>query len=271
MMTNTSADYPLAFPPPPKKSPSEARLAYPPPPPAPATPATRAFPRPPDTVLQYDEHVVRDERAAAVPTARFDVDLRKRADLPPELVAQVRAEAEAAGYAAGWAQGRREAQQASLDQAERDAQNVEDVMAMQAIDVDRAIEGIAAAARELERRAIPTVLDIENTIAETALMVAEAVLGREVHTATDPGRDAIARALSLAPEQRPVTVRLNPVDRMTIGLSDGTTELVMDGRPITLVDDPSLKPGDAVAVCDATTIDARLGPALERVREVLGL
>jgi flagellar assembly protein FliH len=45
----------------------------------------------------------------------------------------------------------------------------------------------------------------------------------------------------------------------------------MDGRPITLVDDPSLKPGDAVAVCDATTIDARLGPALERVREVLGL
>src|SRR5689334_22983729 len=99
-MTNTSDDYPLAFPPPPKKSPSEARLAFPPPPPAPVTPATRAFPRPPDTVLQYDEHVVRDERAAAVPAARFDVDLRKRADLPPELVAQVRAEAEAAGYAA---------------------------------------------------------------------------------------------------------------------------------------------------------------------------
>jgi flagellar assembly protein FliH len=270
-MTNSSDEYPLAFPPAPKKAPGRARPAFPPPPPAPVTPATRAFPLPPDTVVHFDEHVVRDERAAAVRTARFDVDLRRRAAPPPELVAQVRAEAEAAGYAAGWAQGRREAQQAAQAQADRDAQNVEDVMAMQAIEVDRAIDGIVAAARELERRAIPTVMDIENTITETALMIAEAVIAREVRTAAYPGRDALARALALAPEQRPVTVRLNPADRMSIGLSDGTTELVMDGRPITLVDDPSLKPGDAVAVCDATTIDARLGPALERVREVLGL
>jgi flagellar assembly protein FliH len=80
----------------------------------------------------------------------------------------------------------------------------------------------------------------------------------------------LARVLALAPEQRPVTVRLNPADRMTIGLSDRTTELVVDGRSITLVEDPTLQPGDAVAVSDATTIDARLGTALERVREVLG-
>jgi flagellar assembly protein FliH len=254
MMTNSSDEYPLAFPPGPKKKAGPARPAFPPPPPAPVTPATRAFPQPPDTVVHFDEHVLRDERAAAVRTARFDVDLRKRAAPPPELVAQVRAEAEAAGYAAGWAQGRREAQQAAQAQADRDAQAVEDVMAAQAVQVDRAIAAIAAAAGELERRAIPTVNDIENTITETALMVAEAVIGREVRTAGYPGRDA-----------------LNPADRMTIGLSDGTTELVMDGRPITLVDDPRLQPGDAVAICDATTIDARLGPALERVREVLGL
>ncbi len=270
-MTNSSDEYPLAFPPAPKKASGPARLAFPPPPPAPVTPATRAFPQPLDTVVQFDEHVLRDERAATVRTARFDVDLRKKAASPPELLAQVRAEAEAAGYAAGWAQGRREAQQAGRAQADRDAQAVEDVMAAQAVQVDRAIGGIVAAARELERRAIPTVLDIENTIADTALMVAEAVVGREVRTAAYPGRDALARALALAPEQRPVTVRLNPADRMSIGLSDGTTELVMDGHPITLLDDPSLRPGDAVATCDATTIDARLGPALERVREVLGL
>jgi flagellar assembly protein FliH len=97
------------------------------------------------------------------------------------------------------------------------------------------------------------------------------VLTREIATSADPGREALARALALAPEQRPVTVRLNPTDRMTIGLPDGTTELVMDGRTITIQDDRSLKPGDSVAVCDATTVDARLGPALERVREVLGL
>jgi flagellar assembly protein FliH len=275
MMTNLSGDspesYPLAFPPPQKKTPGPARPAFPPPPPAPVTPATRAFPQPPDTVVHFDEHVLRDERAAAVPAARFDVDLRKPATLPPELLAQVRAEAEAAGYAAGWAQGRGEAKQAAEEQADRDAQAVEEVMAAQAIQVERAISAIATAARELERRAVPTVLDIENTIAETALTVAEAVIGRELRTATQPGREALARALALAPEQRPVTIRLNPADRMTMGLTDGTTELVMDGRPITLVDDPSMQRGDAVAICDATTIDARLGAALERVREVLGL
>src|ERR1700704_3398957 len=111
-MTNSSDDLPLAFPPPPKRKTGPARPAFPPPPPAPVTPATRAFPLPPDTVVQFDEHVLRDERAAAVKTARFDVDLRKRTELPPELLAEVRAEAEAAGYATGWAQGRREAQQA---------------------------------------------------------------------------------------------------------------------------------------------------------------
>src|SRR5438876_268210 len=164
MMTNSSDEYPLAFPPPRKKAPGPARPAFPPPPPAPVTPATRAFPQPPDTLVHFDEHVLRDERAAAVPTARFDVDLRKPAALPPELVAQVRAEAEAAGYAAGWAQGRGEAQQAAQEQADRDAQNVEDVMAAQAIQVDQAIDGIVAAARALERRAIPTVQEIEDAI-----------------------------------------------------------------------------------------------------------
>jgi flagellar assembly protein FliH len=272
-MKNSSdeKDLPLAFPPPPKREPTPPVLAFPPPPPPPVTPATRAFPLPPDTIMRFDERVLRDERAAAVRTARFDVDLRKRDALPPELVAQVRAEAEAAGYAAGWAQGRHEAQDAAQAQADRDAQAVEEVMALHAVQVDRAIDAVVAAAQSLEQRAIPVVRDIENTVAETALMVAEAVLGRELLTATAPGKEAIARALALAPEQSPVTVRLNPADRMTIGLSDGTTELVMDGRAITLIDDPTMKRGDAVALCDATTIDARLGPALDRVREVLGL
>jgi flagellar assembly protein FliH len=234
------------------------------------TPATRAFPAAPDTTLRFGEQVLRGGRAGSVPAARFDVDLRRREPVPPELLVQARTEAEAAGYAAGWAQGRGEAQAAAQAQADRDAQAVEEVMAATAVQIDRAIAAFATAAANLENRAIPAVRDIEDAIVDTALMLAEAVLGREARTATDPGREALARALALAPEQRPVTVRLNPADRMTIGLSDGTTELVMDGRLITLVDDRTLQPGDAVAVCDATTIDARLGTALERVREVLG-
>jgi flagellar assembly protein FliH len=265
----SSSTYPLAFPPPPPRPPSQPVPAFPPPPAAPVTPATRAFPDPPDSALRFGEHVLRGTRASQVQTARFDVDLRRREPLPPGLLAEMRAEAEAAGYAAGWAQGRGEAQAAAVAQADRDAQAVEDVMAATTVQIDRTIAAFATAAEALERRAIPTVHDIEDAIIDTALKIAEAVLGRETSTASEPGRDALARVLALAPEQRPVTVRLNPADRITIGLSNGITELVVDGRLITLVDDPTLRPGDAVAVSDATTVDARLGTALERVREVL--
>jgi flagellar assembly protein FliH len=262
---------PLAFPPPPARAAKPPVPAFPPPPPAPVTPATRAFPEPPSSTLRFGEHVLRDERVAVARTARFDVDLRKRQPPPAEQMAEWRAEAEAAGYAAGWAQGRQEAQAAAIAQADKDAQAVEDVMAATVEQIEHIMRAVARAAAGLEQRMIPTVRDIENTIAETALTIAESVIGRELATSREPGLEAITRALALAPEQRPVTVRLNRMDRMTIGLSDGTTEMVMDGRTITLVDDRSLKPGDVVAVCDATTIDARIGPALERVREVLGL
>jgi flagellar assembly protein FliH len=270
-MPGADDEPPLAFPAPPARPVRPPEPAFPPPPPAPVTPATRAFPDPPASTLRFGEHVLRDERVAVARTARFDVDLRKRQPPPAEQMAEWRAEAEAAGYAAGWAQGRREAQAAAIAQADKDAQAVEDVMAATVQQIEQIMHTVARAATGLEQRMVPAVQDIENMIAETALAIAESILGRELAVSKDPGREAIARALALAPEQRPVTVRLNPMDRMTIGLSDGTTEMVMDGRTITLVDDRSLKPGDVVAVCDATTIDARLGPALDRVREVLGL
>ncbi|UWP81513.1 flagellar assembly protein FliH [Dactylosporangium fulvum] len=263
---SSSADYEPAFPPPPQKRPGKPRPAFPPPPPPPVTPATRAFPPPeqPATV-RFGEHVLRDDRAGAAPSARFDVDLSERETLPPDLVARMRAEAEAVGYAAGWAQGRREAQASAAAEAERMATEAAEVAEMHRRRVDRALKALGAAAEALEHRAVPAAHDIEAQIVESAFALAEAVLGRELRTAAEPGREALTRALALAPAASPVTVRLNPADRLTIG----RTELVMDGRTVTLVEDPALQPGDAVAVCEATTIDARLGPALERVREVL--
>jgi len=239
----------------------------PPPPPAPVTPATRAFPTPEETTLRFGERILRDDRAGGAPAARFDVDLCQRAPSPPDELAEARATAEAAGYAAGWAQGRREARAAAEAQADRDALAVEEVMAALTERVEHTTAAMANAATRLERQAVPAVREIEHAIVDTAFQIAEAILGRELRTATEPGREALARALGLAPAQRPVTVRLNPADRMSIE----RTELVVDGRTVTLVDDASLRPGDAIAVCDATTIDARLGPAVERVREVLGL
>ncbi|WP_432830389.1 FliH/SctL family protein [Dactylosporangium sp. CA-092794] len=263
---SSSAEYPLAFPPPPKRRPSPPRPAFPPPPPPPSTPATRAFPPPekPATV-RYGESVLRDARAETAPSARFDVDLREREAPPPELVARWRAEAEATGFSAGWAQGVREARDDAAAEAARAAAEAARAVEAQRLRVEAALQAIGRAADALERRAVPAAHDIEDQIVATAFAIAGAVLGRELRTATEPGREALARALALAPSSSPVTVRLNPADRLTIG----RTELVMDGRTVSLVDDPALGPGDAVALCDATTVDARLGPALDRVREVL--
>ena len=41
-------------------------------------------------------------------------------------------------------------------------------------------------------------------------------------------------------------------------------------RSVTLIADPSLQPGDAIARCGATEIDARIVAGIARVREVLG-
>ncbi|MFI5911203.1 FliH/SctL family protein [Dactylosporangium sp. NPDC051541] len=259
-------DYPLAFPPPPKKRPAPPRPAFPPPPPPPTTPATRAFPPPeqPPTV-RFGESVLRDARAGAARSARFDVDLREREPIPPELLERWKGEAEATGYAAGWAQGVREAREAAAADAARAAREAAELAEAHRQVVERALHAIGAAAMSLEGRAVAAAHDIEEQILATAFAIAEAVLTRELRTAAEPGRDALARALALAPSASPVTVRLNPADRLTIG----QTELVIGGRTVTLVDDPGLGPGDAVALCDATTVDARLGPALDRVREVL--
>jgi flagellar assembly protein FliH len=247
--------------------PAAYRPAFPPPPPTPVTPATRAFPVHEESTLRFGEQILRDDRAGTAPAARFDVDLRRSTPLPPDELVEARAAAESAGYAAGWAQGRREAKAAAEAQADRDAVAAEDVLNALTEQVERTMTAMATAATRLEQQALPAIHELEHTIIGAAFELAQAILGRELRTAAEPGRDALARALALAPVQRPVTVRLNPADRMSIG----TTELVVDGRAVTLVSDTSLRPGDAIAVCDATTIDARLGPAVERVREVLEL
>jgi flagellar assembly protein FliH len=216
----------------------------------------------------WPEPIVRGERA--VTAARFDVDLREQPTLPNEVARRLRAEAQAAGYAAGWAQGRREADLAARVVRDQTAAQVLQEAEIQAIRVEQALVAVSLAAADLERRMVPVAAELEDLIVGTAFALAEAVIGRELATAAEPGRDAVARALALAPTGRSVTVRLHPADHETVtGGQPGPVEI--EGHTVTLRPDPSLQPGDAVAECDATTIDARIAPALARVREVLGL
>lgn len=171
--------------------------------------------------------------------------------------------ARAQGYATGWAEGRRVAlaraaeeaetvrRAAAADQARRDAEHAQ------------ALNALDAAVASLDARLAEALGVLADQVVPAALELAEAIVGREVATAADPGADALRRALTEIDPSVPVTVRMHPADH---GLLDPA---LLEGRPVTLVVDASLSRGDAVAETPDHVVDATLATALERVREVL--
>jgi flagellar assembly protein FliH len=132
--------------------------------------------------------------------------------------------------------------------------------------VERTLRAAAATVEAFVARQGGALAALEDQLAGAALELAEAILGRELVLATAPGRDAIARAIRLAGEAGQATVRLHPADVATLGQVEG----IAPGRELTVVADPAVEPGGCLLEAGATRVDARLGSALERVREVLG-
>ena len=131
--------------------------------------------------------------------------------------------------------------------------------------LNNALAALDAAAAELAARQAGTVADMEARITTIALQIAEAVVGREIAMSSAAGRDAIARALQLAPGRAAATARLNPQDVEAVGDLSTLTQ-----RPVTVVADPSVESGGCVLDVGPCRIDAQITPALARVREVLG-
>jgi flagellar assembly protein FliH len=207
---------------------------------------------------------VRGEEAGTARNARFDVGFSRHSSLPAEVVEQLTAEAQAAGYAAGWAEGRRAARAAAQEARDEFAAEVAEFAAAQEVSARRVIAVLAAAVERFEQRATPAVENLQVELVDAAFALAESIIGRELATAVEPGRDAIARALALAPAGRSAVARLSPADAATLpGMA------VVDGRDIVVVADPALEPGDAIVECDATIIESRIGAALGRARKVL--
>lgn len=154
------------------------------------------------------------------------------------------------GYAQGLLEGREVGRQAGIDELDR--RNTE----------------MAAAVRHLvdrhEREAEELGKHLASEVAELALEIAAAILDREVRVAVDPGAEAIARCLDIAPMLGDLVAQLHPEDAKRLGTIAELAE-----RQLTVVADPGLQPGDAIVTIDDTTIDGRLSEALDRVREVL--
>ena len=226
--------------------------------------------------------VLRGGHADSARPARMDTELRTTAFAPTQGVdarltdpllqgvvdrarraaaEQGRREGHAEGYAAGLAAAAADAAGAA---AVADAERllVEQEREQQ---VQQAVGVLATAAEAFWRAEQVVLADVEDVVAELAVSIARAVLSRELRLSADPGAEAMARALALAPEGCPMTVRLHPEDARTLsGLEDATL-----GRTVVVVEDPTVERGGCVAEGAGRSIDAQLGPALARVAAVL--
>jgi flagellar assembly protein FliH len=193
-------------------------------------------------------------RGADVPAVRADlgvVSARSARGLvvSDELVESAKQDGFATGYDEGYAEGYGQGIHAAEGHAAMLGQLVQRLSAA----------SDAMAAREATARA-----DIEDQVVAAALQIAEVIIGHQLEQPDVRGRDAIARALALAPERGDVTARLHPADLAVIDPA-----ALVPGRTLDIIPDPTLTPGDCIVDVGACRVDARIGPALERAREVL--
>lgn len=168
------------------------------------------------------------------------------------------------GYATGYAAGARRAEEDLAARLAQIEQERADEKAAVALALDTALNALNTAATHVAAQTVPALADAEDTLAAAAYDLAEAVLGRELSTGEDTAKDALARVLGHPEAGQILTVRLHPDD---LAVVDGVAELV--SRNITLIADPALDRGDAIAEMTAGLLDARLGEALQRARTSL--
>lgn len=99
---------------------------------------------------------------------------------------------------------------------------------------------------------------------DLAFQLTEAILQRELEVG--PGvADAVRRAIALAPEDQHLEVRIHPHDP----IDPAELESVVPGVLIKVLPDPRIERGGCVVTAGPCRIDAQIGPALQRARDVI--
>ena len=208
-----------------------------------------------------DRRVLRRSNAApAEPSAALlSLDLAGPglARLDPARIDEAVAEGYAAGFDAGKAAGLEAGRRAA-------AGEMEQASAVHAARLAGIVAKSEAAIRELVAAVVTASAEAASATTAAAFTIAEAVVGRELQVATDPVRDAVTRALALAPEGMELRLRLDPSDAADLDVASLPAD-----RAIVVVPDASVAPGDCVAEAGWTRVDARIAEALDRVRSVL--
>lgn len=167
------------------------------------------------------------------------------------------------GYAAGYATGIRAAETAARMQRERLAQAHATAEAERSAEHARAMKALQAAADALTRRTIPVLEQASSVMVETALLLAERIIGTELSNEAMGAKAAMDRALAGIEVSTVREIRLNPEDQSLLGLHK------VPGTEIAVAADPSLSRGDAMTVFAEGFLDARIATAFERAARAL--
>lgn len=236
--------------------------------------------------------VLRRADAPTLSAASFTVDLPGTATRPGSTVAERIEAAAAEAYQRGVADGRAAAEAALAASAETERRRR---LADLARTVAAGVEAVAAARRE-------AVAIAELEVAQLAVELAAVVVGRELRAAriggvagggagagnagaagvadavaaagARPGAvvDALHRALGLVPEGADLIIRLHPDDVVAAAeLPALVAEQAGVVGQVQVVSDEHVEPGGCVVDAGPCRIDAQIGPALDRARQLLGL
>jgi flagellar assembly protein FliH len=175
-------------------------------------------------------------------------------------VARNPAEAAEAARAAAFQQGYQE----GLDAAQAEVAAAMDDANRR---VRHAVAALSEAIANFDTRETTAIAAVEDAVVAGAFALAREIVQRELTVMTDPGAEAIARALSLTPQRGETVARLNPADAATLSIDnvDGNT------RTLTVVADPSVQSGGCVVEVGDARIDAQLSSALAHVRQALAI
>ncbi len=131
--------------------------------------------------------------------------------------------------------------------------------------VRRALAALCEAVDSFDQRQAVALTDVEDAIVAGALDFAHAIMEREISLATDPGAEALSRALKLGTQRGDVIVYMNPDDAETLSMEGISTST----RSLHIVSDSSIEPGGCVVEVEDTRIDSQISSSIFKIRQAL--
>lgn len=121
---------------------------------------------------------------------------------------------------------------------------------------------IEEASRQVAELRAQVIDEVVNDLSGLVVDLAEALVGRELAVGASDARDAISRALALAPAGPELVISVHP----DCGLDDADIAGGAVGRQVTILRDPSIDLHGCRIMAGGCQIDAQIPAALDRVR-----